>query len=235
MRTKETKKKIGIIGGVGPQATRTLYDQIITLSQSLYGAKNNDDFPNVLIESVPIPDFISDTEKLDEARAMLMKSVKNLEAGGATILAIGSNTVHLLLEDLQKQTSIKFLSIIDLVTQECKNRKLSKVGILASPNTLNLKLYDKKLENAGIKVLKPKGKYTSDIENMIHYYIAGKSNGEYKTEYIEVLNRLFERGAEAVILGCTELPLVVNYEALGNRVIDSSEILARALVEYYFN
>ena len=72
------------------------------------------------------------------------------------------------------------------------------------------------------------------IEKMIRHYIGDKSNGEFRNEYIKVLTSLFERNCEAVILGCTELPLVINYEALGDKVIDSSEVLAGALVNYYY-
>src|SRR3989344_3894093 len=85
-------KKIGILGGVGPQATQFIYGKIIELSQSKYGAKNNNDYPQILIESVPVPDFISDTSQIETAKAMLIKSVQSLTNAGATRLCIGSNT-----------------------------------------------------------------------------------------------------------------------------------------------
>ncbi|MFC1790679.1 aspartate/glutamate racemase family protein [Patescibacteria group bacterium] len=85
-------KKIGIIGGVDPQATVVLYRRIIEISQDKYQAKNNDDYPSVVIESVPVPDFISDTSKIKKAKKMLVGATKSLTAAGATILSIGSNT-----------------------------------------------------------------------------------------------------------------------------------------------
>jgi len=234
MRNKGENKKIGIIGGVGPQATGVLYSQIIRLAADMYGASNNNDFPYVVIESVPIPDFISDVRQLQTAKKMLQKSVKNLEAVGATVLAIASNTVHLLLNDLKKTTNLPFISMPDEVVKKCAIKKYKRVGILASPTSIRLGLYDEKLRNEGIELIKPRQSEEVIIEKMIRHYIGDKSNGEFRNEYIKVLTSLFERNCEAVILGCTELPLVINYEALGDKVIDSSEVLAGALVNYYY-
>src|SRR3989344_9196177 len=91
-------KKIGILGGVGPQATQFIYRKILELSQSKYGAKNNNDYPQMIIESVPIPDFISDTSQIEIAKEMLIKSTQSLTAAGATRICVASNTVYILLD-----------------------------------------------------------------------------------------------------------------------------------------
>jgi len=233
MKTKPNKK-IGIIGGVGPQATGILYGQIIKLSQEKYSAKDNDDFPKIVIESVPIPDFITDTKKVDEAKEMLIKATKNLEKVGATRMVIASNTVHLTLDDLQKETKVPFLSMIDLVVKECTTRGFEKVGLLSSPVTIKSKSYEKKLEQENIQMIKPTKKEQELTDRIIRHVLAGSSNGKYRKAYIDLLNGMYKRGAEAVILGCTELPMAINYEALGDRVIDSMEVLAKGLTNYYY-
>lgn len=97
---KIINKKIGIIGGIGPQATEFIYKKIIQFSQIKYSAKNNDDYPYIVIESLPIPDFISNKNNLLKAKQMLFETIKILEKAGATKLVIASNTVHILLHEL---------------------------------------------------------------------------------------------------------------------------------------
>ena len=228
-------RTIGIIGGVGPQATRFIYEKIIEFSQNKYGAKNNDDYPRIIIFSVPIPDFIADTKKLNLAKKMLIEAVKSLTQVGATKLCIASNTVHILLDSLAEETAVEFFSVIKLVARKCQNLGFKKVGILGSPVLLNSGLYQQELEKYHIQVILLDNKQIKMVEEIIRNVLAGKKDGEKKKEYIDILNDFFKRGAEGIILGCTELPMAVNYEALGNRTINSDEVLAEELTDYYYN
>ncbi|OGK16728.1 hypothetical protein A2690_04900 [Candidatus Roizmanbacteria bacterium RIFCSPHIGHO2_01_FULL_39_12b] len=227
-------KKIGIIGGVGPQATAFIYQKIIELAQTKYLAENNDDFPNLIIESVPIPDFITDKSQIEEAKTMLIEATKALTAAGATKLCIGSNTVHILLEDLSKETDIEFISMITLVGKLCQSRNLKKVGLLGTPVLIESGMYVKELEKYGIETILPTEKQLEIADRIIRGVIAGEQNEEDKQAYIACLNEMFGKGAETIILACTELPLALNYEALGNRTINSDEVLAEGLVDYYY-
>lgn len=228
-------KKIGVIGGVGPQSTDFIYEKIIEFSQTQHNAKNNSDFPRILIDSVPVPDFISNKDNILTAETMLIESTRTLTAAGATRLCIGSNTVHILLEKLKSQTDVPFISMIDLVADECKNRGFKKVGLLGTPVLINSGLYQQALEIKGITTILPTEEQLRIVETIIRHVIAGTRSADSKSEYIAVLNSMFEQGADAIILGCTELPLAVNYEALGNRALNSDEILARGIVNYYYS
>ncbi|MDO8619422.1 MAG: amino acid racemase [Candidatus Daviesbacteria bacterium] len=228
-------KKIGMIGGVGPQSTDFIYEKIIDFSQSKYNAKNNSDYPRLVIESVPVPDFISDKAHIEEAKEMLIEAVKSLSAAGATRLCIGSNTVHVLLEELKEHTEIPFISMIELVAKKCVKNGFRKIGILGTPVLINSNLYSKELEKNNIEVITPSQEQLEIVESIIRHVIAGSKNEEKKQQYIRVLNDLFSKGSEAIILGCTELPLAVNYEVLGNRTINSDEVLAEGIVDYYYS
>ncbi len=229
-----SNKKIGIIGGVGPQATAFIYGKIIELAQTKYGAKNNNDFPQVLIESVPVPDFISDKTNIPIAKEMLIKTVKGLTLAGATRICIGSNTVHILLNELQEQTNIPFISMIQLVAGLCHKRGFKTVGLLGTPVLLDSGMYPKELEKYGIKVIMPTNDQIEVADRIIRGVMAGQQNGIDKQVYISSLNAMYRQGAEAIILGCTELPLALNYEALGDRTINSDEVLAEGIVDYYY-
>lgn len=234
MNKTNSNKKIGIIGGVGPQATQFIYEKIIELSQSKYGAKNNNDYPQILIESVPVPDFISDTSQIEIAKEMLAKSVQSLTRAGATRLCIGSNTVHILLEDLKKSTEVEFISMIELVAKKCVKDGFNKVGLLGTPVLVKSGLYDQELKNSGIELVLPTEDEIEIADSIIRDVLAGRKAFNKKQEYIAALNDLFSRGAQAIILGCTELPLAINYEALGNKTISSDEVLAEGIVDYYY-
>jgi aspartate racemase len=231
----KNNKKIGIIGGVGPQSTDFIYQKIIQFSQSKYNAKNNADYPRLVIESVPVPDFISNKDNMEQAKEMLVAATKSLSNSGVTKLCIGSNTVHILLEELSKHTRTPFLSMIELVAEKCVKNGFKKVGVLGTPVLINSKLYTKELEKNGIESINPNEKQLEIVENIIRGVISGAENGKHKEEYIEVLNDFFNRGAQAIILACTELPLAVNYEALGNRTINSDEVLAEGIVDYFYS
>jgi len=234
MKAMNSKKKIGLIGGVGPQATKFIYEKIIELAQSKYGAKNNDDYPHIIIESLPIPDFISDKNQIEVAKKMLLESIQSLTKAGATRLCLGSNTVHILLDELKKTTEIKFISMIELVAKKCVENGFSKVGLFGTPILLESGLYKKELEKNGIELILPSKEEIEISDNVIRDVLAGRKILK-KQEYVKALNDVFKKGAEAIILGCTELPLTINYEALGSRIISSDEVLAEGIVDYYYS
>ncbi|MDE2020439.1 MAG: amino acid racemase [Patescibacteria group bacterium] len=230
----EKHKKVGIIGGVGPQSTNFIYEKIIELSQLKYGAQNNADYPSLIIESVPVPDFISDTQNIETAERMLTDTARALVTAGATRLCIGSNTVHILLEKLRTQTKVPFISMIELVAQKCIERGFTKVGVLGTPVLIGSGLYPAELEKNGIAAILPTAEQMKPIEKIIRGVIAGSHTQPDKQAYIAVLDAMFAQGADAIILGCTELPLAVNYEALGARALNSDAILAEGIVDYYY-
>lgn len=232
---KNINKKIGIIGGVGPQATNYLYKKIIDFSQKKYGAKNNDDYPYLIIESLPIPDFISNKKDIVKARKMLIKSAQNLETVGAIKLVIASNTVHILLEDIKKEVSTDFISIIEKVSKKVSGKKIKNVGLLGSPVLIKSGLYENELNKYGINLIIPNKKKLKIAELIIRDVLAGISNISLKKEYVSLLHSLYDLGSEQIILGCTELPQAINYEAFGEKIIDSDEVLAEAVVDYYYS
>lgn len=230
----DVEKKIGIIGGVGPQATSEIYNRIIDFAQSKYGAVNNEDFPNIVIESVPVPDFISNDDKMEKALQMLAGAIRSLEMAGVTKLCIGSNTVHLLVPKLKKVSNVGFISLIQEITNLCARERLKRVGLIGSPMTINSGLYAKPLHQKNIKVIVPDKDELEFLNEVIRSVIAGNMNSVEKREYARIINRLLSSGAEKVILGCTELPLAINYEALGDKVISTTDVLAEKLVDYYY-
>jgi aspartate racemase len=232
---KKQTRKIGIIGGVGPQATHYLYGKIIELSQRTYGAANNDDYPHLTIESLPIPDFISNTDKLPVALNMLSECVNRLEEQQVNRICIASNTVHLTLPELQKSTSIRFISMIDEVSEKCLHYGFKQVGLLGTPVLTKSNLYVEALAKRQIKLITPEKEKLHIIEEIIRGVLSGNHHNIDKNTYTSLIHALFDQGANAIILGCTELPLAIDYSVYGKRIINSDEVLAEAIVDYFYH
>jgi aspartate racemase len=228
-------KRIGILGGVGPQATGFIYKQLIEVAQVNYDARNNDDYPDVIIASIPVPDFISSTERLEEATNMLVEAAQGLEAAGCQALCIGSNTVHILLDDLKDAVSIPFISMVELVAERCQQLGYQKVALLGTPILLGSGLYDEALSSRNITLVKPTTGQIEICDSVIRNVIAGSTEIALRKEYIEVLSSMFDQKADGIILGCTELPLVMDYEVLGKRVLSSDIILAHGIAEFCYS
>lgn len=228
-------KKIGLIGGVGPQATAYIYQSVIKTATLKHGAVNNEDYPYIVFASVPVPDFISNKEGLPKAKEMLIDAAKGLVESGCEVLCIGSNTVHILLEDIKSVVDKPFISMVELVANECANNNYKKVALLGTPVLIESGLYAQEMSKRSIELITPSPEQEVVCDEVIRRIIAGKPIEDIKEKYVAVLNDMFNAGAETIILGCTELPMVLNYEALGKRVISSDEILAAGIADYYYS
>lgn len=226
-------KSIGIIGGMGPQASAKLLEVLISMCTKDFGAKNDSDFPEIILNSVAVPNFISNKESVDEVLKILKQSVKNLEKFNPVCLAICCNTAHLLLKDLQSNTDVPFVSIIDEVAKKVAESGIEKVGLLGTPVTIDSGLYQDTLGKQRIEVIIPSKKDRKLVETVIFNVLAGKANKKDELLLATVAGLLKEKGAQGVILGCTELPLIFPKDFPGP-VFDSIEILVRALLQKFY-
>ncbi len=229
----KNKKMIVILGGMGPEASNKLYQLLIEKARKIYHAENNEDYPEILIDSIPVPDFISDENQKQIAKQMLIERVKNLSKLPIGNFCITCNTAHILLPGLQNQTQIPFISIIEEVSMTVQQAKIGIVGLLGSPVLIKSNLYQRSLEKFGIKTLIPVEKDIEKLGEIAKQIVAGKYKRK-KHEILEVANFLKKQGAEGVILGCTELPLVFPKE-YDLPIFDSLEILADKLLQKYYN
>ncbi len=231
---KQSNRIIGLIGGMGPYASAHFYELLLKKSNYSYGAKNNDDYPEVLIDSIPVPDFISNTKKLDTAKEMLVSRVKKLNEFGCTSIAMVCNTGHILYPALAKQSRTEFVSMIKLVSREAKERNYKKVGILATKTTIKSGLYKQSLTELGITVVNPTSSMQNIHELIIRDVVAGKNITSHKRTLYKIAKDFITRNKlDGVILGCTELPLVFPKDQFNN-VIDCLEVLSDELLEMYY-
>lgn len=232
---EKKNKIIGLIGGMGPFASAHFYKLLLKKSSDNYGAKNNDDFPEILIDSVPVPDFISNTDKLDEARNILKSRIKKMNTYGVGSIGMVCNTGHILYDDLSKMSKAKFYSMIDSVADEVRKKGFKRVGVLATPTTIRSNLYGKALSNNRIKTLYP-GKEAQDLHESIIRTVIEGGKKQNDIEKLDKFTKKFigENKLDGIILGCTELPLVFPKNNYDN-VVDCMDVLADKLLEKYYD
>ncbi len=227
------KQSIAIIGGMGPEASAYLYNTLIKQSIDLYNAVNNDDFPKIILYSIPVPDFISSNDKKNEALEMLKESVADLNKLDLLCVCIACNTAHVLIDDLKVSSRIPFVSMIDEVVKEVRKDKIKKVGLLGTPSTISSNMYQDALGAVGIESVIPDKNDLKYLERIIRNIIAGSTNKRDAKILEEVSNRLKKRGANGIILGCTEIPLVFPTK-YSLPVYNSVKILSMALLQKYY-
>lgn len=227
------KKALAILGGMGPQASSYMYDRLISLSMQHFAAENNDDFPEIIIYSIPVPDFISDEKNKIEAYKMLMSRVIDLNKLDIFCLSIACNTAHVLLPRLQKVSQVPFVSMIKEVVFAISQDKRKCVGILGTPATLRTELYQNELNKYKIRAIVPNKSQIRKLNQIIRNVIKGQADEKDLSVLLSIADCLKKRGAEAIILGCTELPLIfpLQYKI---PVYNSVEILSMALLRRYY-
>jgi len=221
------KNHIVILGGMGPQASLRLHEMLI--NNNVDKDKQPDEFPTILHLSLAIPDFIESQEATDEAVSIINDASTSVPLDLACAVGVACNTAHLLLDRLVELPKHNFVSMIDAVTQEISSRGLTRVGLLASPVTIKSRLYHDALSIRGIEVIQPSKSDISILNTVIRDVISGVSPGLLRAKLTKIADKLQSSGADCILLGCTELPLVgidINLP-----VIDSLSCLAQEMLK----
>lgn len=224
---------IGILGGMGPQASARLYDLLVEDTKAFTPDAVDADYPEIVLLNVPVPNFISKQDKLVEAREMLVERTKLLERAGCTVNGIACNTAHILLPELQAVTKVPFLSVPKLVAENLQFRGFKKAGLLATPTTLKSRLYDDALPGT-IELVRPSLSIARQVEGLIYKQLVGSLTLSDRQNFVGIVES-FRRteSLDVVILGCTELPLVYG-SGRQETVIDTLQLLADALLNNYY-
>lgn len=224
-------KTLGILGGVGPDTTSKVYLSIIDLIR-----KNHKKYyPSITIYNLPWP-FALENEMIIKGKnsekmiPYLVNGAKILEKAGASLGILPCNTLHKHIQEIRESVKIPFLSIIDETVLKLKSLEIKTIGILASQTTIDSKIYAKILEKNGINVLHPNKIQQNNINNIIIDLVRGKSNKRYGKKIEKICNSLNKKGAESILLACTDLQLATPNINSPILIIDTTEILIQASV-----
>ena len=148
-------KTIGVLGGMGPEATAFFYSEIIRLFQKQCGAKYDSDYPEILIYNLPLPDVVRKPVKQSRVTDILQYGLRKLEAAGADFIVAPCNTINAFYEEMCRCVSIPVYNIIDETAAKVSASGIKKVGILGTLLTLKTNLYGKALGRYSIEMMKP--------------------------------------------------------------------------------
>ena len=224
-------KCIGIIGGMGPLATCDLMKKIITSMN----VKTDQEYVRICVDcNTNIPDRT--TAILHEGKTPLHEMVKSavrLQGDGADVLTIACNTAHHYYDEIKQYVDIPILHMPQETANALKRENIQNAAILATDGTVQCGIYDRALNEAGIRPVYPNAQEQQLIMKLIYQCVkAGESYSVYIKDINAMVERLKNAGAQALVLGCTELPIVFDELQLDIPCVDPTEILARAAIQF---
>ena len=219
------KKVLGVIGGMGPIATSFFMELVIKMTD----ASTDQDHLDMIIYNIPsIPDrtsYILDHSKKSPL-PVILDIAEKLEEQGVEFLAMPCCTAHYFQEELEKSLHKPFVNIIRATVHYLKERGITKVGVMATDGTMNTGLFRKELEENDMQIVCPSPERQKDVMHVIYQNV--KANEPADMERFRAVDaELKSKGAQAIILGCTELSLVKRDNDVGPGFIDAMEVLAQ--------
>lgn len=226
------EKIVGIMGGMGPEATADLFRKILAATP----AKTDQEHLHIIIDcNSKVPSRPAALlEGGPDPTPLLQSTARNLERAGADFLVVACNTAHLFYDRITEAVRIPVLHIVDEAIGEAQRRYpgLRSVGVLAGSGAIRLRLYQDRLEAKGIRALVPSDADQQAVVSVIYSVKAGDKGPAVRAEIRELANRLAQAGAEVVFTGCTELPLVLEDGDALVPVVDPTQALAEAAVRF---
>jgi aspartate racemase len=225
-------KTIGMLGGMSWESTTSYYK---ALNQGVKDALGGLHSAKICMVSVDFAEIETLQHQGDwpQTATLLTEAAKSVEAGGADFLLICTNTMHKVADHIASSISIPILHIADATAAQLKHDKISRVGLLGTQFTMEQNFYKERLtDRHNIEVLIPEPNERECVHDIIYNQLCqGIINGEARTEFIDIIERMFEKGAQAIVLGCTEIALLVEPQHTTVPLYDTTQIHAQAAVK----
>jgi aspartate racemase len=222
-------KTLGLIGGISWVSTIDYYKLINEGINEKMGGIN---FAKCLIYSLNFAEIQAKT--WTHSYELLLDAAVKLKSAGAEAIVLCANTAHLFADQIQEEIELPLVHIVSETATIVQATGLKRVGLLGTKFTMEMDFYHKKMESFGLEVLVPDSQEVRDY--MQHTLIVELGKGlvlpETRHAYLSIANRLIERGAEGIILGCTEIPLILSQADFSVPVFDSTKIHVAAIVEF---
>lgn len=226
-------KRIGLIGGMGPEATIDYYKEIIN------AFKNDGDlnYPEIIIYSVNLSEFVElmKTKKYEMATILLLEKIDALKRAGADFAALSANTPHLLFDRLKEKSGIPLISIVEATCSEALRRGFRRTGLIGTGFTMDSSFFPDVFNKHGVDVVMPD---KADKE-LINYKLFSEIElGIFKNETRELLIGIIDKMVkqkriDSIILGCTEFPLILTEDTYsGVPVLNTTKIHVKEIINY---
>ena len=203
---------IGLMGGMSSAATAAYYEIINQKVKTVKGGHNIAEIIICSVNFAVIEQYIRE-EAWEEAAHYLVEKAERLEAAGVGCIFLGTNTMHRVREQIKAAISIPFIDIFETVSAEIKNQGKSTIGLLGTYPVMSDNFFVQAYQDCGIEVMTPSEEEKKEIDRIIFEELTQHQiNAAAKAYYLEVIRKMAAQGAEGVILGCTEIKLLVQQE-----------------------
>jgi len=228
-------KRIGLIGGMSWESSVEYYRLINEEVKLRLGGLHSSECLLYSVDFNQIEIYMR-TDQWDAIVQILVAAAKTLESGGADFIILCTNTMHKLAKQIQENISVELLHIADAAAEEIKKAEIKKVGLLGTRPTMEQDFYRTKLEENGIQVLIPNEKDREVVHEIIFKELClGIIKQESRLEFKRIIEELVLMGADGIVLGCTEIPLLVKKEDSKVPLFDTTYIHAIKAVEKSLN
>ena len=222
--------RLGILGGMGPQATQIFYQRIIDRTQA---ERDQEHVPTLIWSDTQIPDrtaWILGGEE-EKVFSRLREDAQLLQTAGCTVIAIPCNTSHYFLERLAQEVEIPILHMIRETAARVRQKGNPKVGILATDGTVQMGLYQTACAEVGLTCVAPPPEVQALVMHIIYDEIKRGEPGS-RDKFAQIDEAMRAMGCDCVILGCTELSVYRNYHHLPDYYVDAMEVLAECAITH---
>jgi aspartate racemase len=226
-------KTIGLIGGMSWESSIEYYRIINQTVRDKLGGFHSAKSVMYSVDFAEI-EALQQEGRWEEATRLMIHAAQHVEKGGADFVVICTNTMHKMADEVQDNINIPLLHIADATADKIKEGGLSKVGLLGTRFTMEEDFYKGRLiERHGLEVLIPEERQRQVVHQVIFdELVAGKIEASSQEQYKQIIEGLVGKGAEGIILGCTEIPLLIGAKDVAVPVFDTTLIHATAAVEY---
>ncbi|ARR47683.1 aspartate/glutamate racemase family protein [Vibrio campbellii] len=225
-------KTIGLIGGMSWESTAQYYQIINREVKARLGGLHSGKVCLYSVDFAEIETF-QHQGRWDDTAIILAQAAKSVEAGGADFILICTNTMHKVADQIQQVVNVPLIHIADTTAEKLVSDGIKKVGLLGTRFTMEQDFYKQRLiDKFGVDVFVPGSDDQTIIHNVIYNELCkGEVRDDSRQHYLAIIEKLVEQGAEAVILGCTEIAMLVEPHHTDVKLYDTTEIHAKAAVE----
>ena len=224
-------KKLGLVGGIGPESTIPYYHDIV------YGVKERvgkNFFPNITIESINVFEVLRlcKEQNYEDLVNYLSLAINNLSAAGAEFAALTGNTPHIVFEELKARSPIQLVSIVDAAADEAEQKGLKRLGLIGTEVTMKGDFFKRPFIANGIDIIVPAAEINYINEKIANELEIGIVRQETQQEFMKIIEKMQqEENAQALILGCTELPLLFKNISANILLLDTMKIHVNKLID----
>ncbi|HBE40524.1 MAG TPA: aspartate racemase [Bacteroidales bacterium] len=228
-------KTIGLVGGTGWISSAEYYRIINEETNKRSGGLT---FSRCILYSVNYGeiDAFNIQNNREGVYRLILDATLKLAVAGAECIVLCANTLHQFIERLEQETDIPFIHIADAAAREIRKRNMSRVGLLGTKQTMEMDFYKSRLTESDIDVLIPEQRDRDFIQKTISdELLKGVFSGDSRYRFVEICKELYSRGAEGIVLGCTEIPLLIKPEDINIPAINTLIVHAMAAVDFALN